>query len=71
MAERTPAEQQADTINEQMVRQMEVRRQEQPERRKRTPSVSRGVKERRRLCTFCYQPGDHATAAQCLRSLER
>jgi hypothetical protein len=61
----------ADTIKDRMVREMEQRRQAQPERRKRRGSRPAGARERRRLCAFCYQPGDHATAAQCLRSLER
>jgi hypothetical protein len=63
-------EQDADEINEQMVRQMELRRQERPERRQR-PSVQPVGGERRRICSFCYQPGDHRTANQCLGALER
>ena len=66
-----PTQQDADTINDQMAQEMERRRQAQPERRKQRASRPAGGRERRRLCAFCYQPGDHATAAQCLRSLER
>jgi hypothetical protein len=58
-----------DEPNEQMVRQMEQRRQLRPERR---VSPARCVRiERRRLCEYCYHPGDHQTAADCLRALER
>jgi hypothetical protein len=66
-----PTQQDADTINDRMAREMEQRRQAQPERRKRRSTGAPQGRERRRLCAFCYQPGDHATAAQCLRSLER
>jgi hypothetical protein len=66
-----PTQQDADTINDQMAREMERRRQAQPERRKERASRPPGARERRRICAFCFQPGDHATAAQCLRSLER
>jgi hypothetical protein len=55
-------------VDEEMVRQMEARRQAQPERRKR---VQRREHERRHRCSFCYQPGDHPTASHCLRALER
>ena len=60
----------ANAINDEMVRRMELRRQEQPERRQR-PSAQPVGGERRRLCSFCYQPGDHRTANQCLGALER
>ena len=59
----------ADAINEQMVRQMELRRQQQPERRQRglvTPTL-----ERRALCAYCFQHGHHPTPVECLRALER
>jgi hypothetical protein len=56
-------------INDRMVRQIEQRRQLRPERR---VSPSRPVAiERRRTCSYCYQPGDHPTPAHCLRALER
>jgi len=60
-----------DTINDQMVREMEVRRQARPERRQRVGSGVPVANERRRICAFCYQSGDHPTPAQCLRALER
>ena len=60
----------ADAINEAMVKQMELRRQERPERRQRAAARPEGG-ERRRICSFCYQPGDHRTAAQCLGALDR
>ena len=61
-------DQQANAINEQMARHMEERRAARPERRRRSanPSV-----ERRRICSYCFQYGDHPTAAHCMRALER
>ena len=59
----------ADRINEQMVRQMELRRQQQPDRRQRRTGGP--DKERRAICAYCFQPGDHQSPAQCLRALER
>jgi hypothetical protein len=58
----------ADAINDLMVQQMEQRRQERVERRtqSRSPTV-----ERRTICSYCFQRGDHPTAAHCLRALER
>jgi hypothetical protein len=70
MDERIATERQATSVNDEMVRQIELRRQAQPERRKRNSGFS-GAQDRRRICAFCHQPGDHWTAAQCLRSLER
>jgi hypothetical protein len=60
-----------DTINDQMVRAMEARRQSRPERRQRVGSSAPVANERRRICAFCYQSGDHPTAAHCRRALER
>ena len=45
--------------DDEMVRQMERRRHARPERRQRR--LPHG-NERRRMCSFCYQPGDHPTA---------
>jgi hypothetical protein len=59
----------ANAINDRMVQQMEERRRERQERRTRPP-VSPSV-ERRRICGYCFQRGDHQTAAQCMRALER
>jgi len=59
----------ADRINEQMVRQMELRRQQRPDRRQRRTGGP--DKERRTICAYCFQPGDHQSPAQCLRALER
>lgn len=56
----------ANAINEAMVRQIEERRKERPERRQRVTPVQR---DRRALCSYCFQPGDHRTPAQCLRAL--
>lgn len=61
-------ERQADDVNDLMVQQMERRRQERHERRTqpRPPTV-----ERRTICSYCFQRGDHPTAAHCMRALER
>jgi hypothetical protein len=63
----TPEEE--DAINEQMARQIEERRSQRPERRRgRGPAPA---VERRRVCSYCFQPGDHPTPRHCLRALER
>ena len=59
------------TINELMVRQMELRRQALPEQRQAARSPAPIANERRRICGFCSQRGDHPTPAHCLRALER
>ena len=73
MAEDKNVKGDADAINDQMVRQMELRRRKTPERRRQTSSDAAGGerkdKERRVICSFCFQPGDHRTPAQCLRAL--
>lgn len=61
----------AGAIDERMVREMERRRQAQPERRQGLGSSLPRADERRRICAFCHQTGDHHTPAQCLRALER
>jgi hypothetical protein len=58
------------TVNELMVRQMELRRQALPEQRKASGSHAAVANERRRICGFCCQRGDHPTPAHCLRALE-
>jgi hypothetical protein len=68
MAERREEQSEAATADEEMVKQMELRRKARPERRQRT--VPR-TNDRRQLCSFCYQAGDHPTPAHCLRALER
>lgn len=55
--------------DEQAARSVVERRRERPDRRQRTGSPQQ--MERRRTCGYCYQEGDHATPAQCLRALER
>jgi hypothetical protein len=60
-----------DVINEQMIRDMDARRLARPERRQRVESSGSVTNERRRICAFCYQSGDHPTAAHCRRALER
>lgn len=73
MSEPNLSDREADAINEQMVAAMEQRRQGLPNRRERSAdsSVSRPRVERRRICGYCYQRGDHPTAAHCMRALER
>ena len=68
MGERREGNSQSATADEEMVQQMELRRQARPERRQRT--VPR-ANDRRQRCSFCYQAGDHPTPAHCLRALER
>jgi hypothetical protein len=62
------SQQEADRINDHMVEAMTRRRQERPDRRRSmtTPRV-----ERRKICAYCFQYGDHPTPAFCLRALER
>jgi hypothetical protein len=62
-------EREADAINEQMVAAME-RRRGLPNRRE-TSTVRQPPVERRRICGYCFQRGDHPTAAHCMRALER
>lgn len=64
-------QQEEATINEQMVRQMELRRQALPEQRRASASSGAVAIERRRTCAFCCQRGNHPTPAHCLRALER
>ena len=59
----------AERINDEMVKRMELRRQAQPERRQRPSAPPEGGAQRR-ICGFCFQPGDHRTADQCRRALE-
>ena len=77
--QRPPTQQEADIINDRMVRQMELRREARPERRQRVGTrapAGKGprapaAKERRHTCAFCFEPGDHPTPVHCLRALER
>jgi hypothetical protein len=68
MAEPNHSEQEADAINDRMAAQIEERRRQLPNQRRQStaPAV-----ERRRICAYCYQRGDHPTAAHCMRALER
>jgi D-serine deaminase-like pyridoxal phosphate-dependent protein len=63
----TPEEENA--INERIAKQIEERRRQRPDRRRRTGSAP--TAERRRTCAYCFQAGDHPTAKHCLRALER
>src|SRR5688572_2489849 len=68
---RIATQQEETAINEQMVQQMALRRQALPEQRRASGSSRPVAKERRRICAFCCQRGDHPTPAHCLRALER
>ncbi len=68
MAEITASERDANAIDEAMARRLTVRRLAQPER-SRTVGIP-GV-ERRQVCGYCFQHGEHQTPAACLRALER
>ena len=70
MDERPLSEQEADAINDRMAAAMDQRRRAQPERRTQG-GATKPHKERRRICGYCYQTGDHPTAAHCMRALER
>ena len=70
MSERSISSETAEAINEQMVRQMELRRREQPDRRHRGASAA-PAKERRAICSYCFQHGDHRSPVQCLNALDR
>ena len=72
MNEPNLSDREADAINDQMVAAMEQRRQGLPNRRQSSNDRQKapGV-ERRRICGYCYQRGDHPTAADCMRALER
>jgi len=63
-----PTKSEGDAIDDSMAEQMELRRQARPDRRRRTESRTL---ERRRICDYCFQPGDHRTAADCRRALDR
>jgi len=68
MSDLNMTHQKADAINEAMVVAMNQRRLQRQERRQvaRPASV-----ERRRICSYCFQPGDHGSPAACLSALER
>jgi len=58
------------SIDDQMARQLEERRRTLPNRRG-SDRQARPRQERRAICSYCYQAGDHATVKQCLAALER
>ena len=68
MSEPNPTEREAVSIDDLMVQRMEERRRQRQERRGDVKVVE---VERRRVCGFCFQRGDHRTAADCMRALER
>ena len=70
MDERKPSDRDADEINDRMAAQIEERRKSLPNRRRRCVFRAPAL-ERRRICAYCFQRGDHRTVADCLRALER
>ena len=68
MLENIADQQDAEAVNEAMVQAMARRRQQLPEKRR---VVAAPRVERRQVCGYCFQHGDHRTPAQCLRALER
>jgi hypothetical protein len=68
MDERNRSELEADAINDRMAAEIEQRRRQMPNQRRQSkaPAV-----ERRKICAYCFQRGDHPTAAHCMRALER
>jgi len=75
MAERILSDDEAGAINDRMAAQIEQRRRATPNRRQQADDRRRSAKsplpDRRRICAYCFQRGDHPTAAHCLRALER
>ena len=63
----THEEREASAINDAMARALD-RRAARPERRR---SAATPRAERRTICSYCFQHGDHPTPASCLRALER
>ena len=68
MSEPSPTERKAASVDDLMVQRMEERRRQSQERRTEVKVVD---VDRRRVCSFCFQRGDHRTAADCMRALER
>jgi hypothetical protein len=68
MDERPLSNREADAINDRMAAEIEQRRLQRPDRRQR---LGRAAVERRRICSYCFQRGDHPTVVHCLRALER
>ena len=52
------------------VRELALSRRAHPDRRN-SQSSARPARERRKMCAYCFQPGDHPTPGHCLRALER
>jgi hypothetical protein len=66
--DRTAAD--GDSIDDAMARQLEERRRTLPNRRA-SDRQAKPRQERRAICSYCFQTGDHATVRQCLAALER
>ncbi|MEO6239473.1 MAG: hypothetical protein ABIQ52_20950 [Vicinamibacterales bacterium] len=68
MSDSVPDHASANAVNDAMVAAMNRRRLERQERRHGT---RKPVHDRRKICAYCFQPGDHQTPTGCLRALER
>jgi hypothetical protein len=69
MSDITESHAHGDAINDAMVEAMNQRRLQRQDRRRLAGRPA--AMERRKTCAYCFQPGDHATPAACLRALER
>jgi hypothetical protein len=69
MSDLTTRPRQGGSIDDAMVEAMEQRRLQRQERRQ-TGSMPPAI-DRRKTCGYCFQQGDHASPAACLRALER
>jgi hypothetical protein len=58
----------ADAINDAMVAAMNRRRRQHQERRR---VAQPAFVERRKICSYCFQPGDHGSPRACLNALQR
>ena len=64
------AEREGTRADELRVRELALRRRAHPDRR-HSDSSRTPTNERRKICGYCFQRGDHPTPAHCLRALER
>lgn len=75
MDERPLSDGEANALNDRMAAEIAHRRRELPNHRQEGPDRRRRVRplkvERRMICAYCFERGDHPTAAHCLRALER
>jgi hypothetical protein len=61
-------------IDDRMAARIEQRRLATPNRRQQAHDrrdPTRDAADRRAICEYCFQAGDHPTPAHCMRALER